>query len=290
MDRQFQCRDRRRRVEPRGVHRLAARVGDSNAFPSVLAPVGLPQTWGTGFAATSPLNGTIGGVGTQRANGSVQSYGVLTLTVGDAWPAVVTEALANAVNFNQPLYVRMTTGGRTGLFEWRNQRDDDGWMTPFAQGISIHLRIKVLDRLTELPPTHPQYMPMPANGTAVTFSVLTNGAPTKDAPLLIGPVHPMQLFADLLDGKYSIRFGSTLHALAPRDTSPGGPWARAIADTSLGTMMFAIDGATPFNKFVEEQICQPLNYAYRFDGSGNVVPVDLASIGARRARCRAHGC
>jgi hypothetical protein len=119
---------------------------------------------------------------------------------------------------------------------------------------------------------------MPVDGTAITFYVAAaDDTPISDSsPLFIQDVHPIQLWADILDGKFSIPMRTS--ARAPGATRhlrrrPVGLREQFLAD--LPNVRFIITQIAKANDWIEKNICQPFNLEYRFDGQGRVVPIDL---------------
>jgi len=129
--------------------------------------------------------------------------------------------------------------------------------------------------------TDPNFLALPANGTAVQVQVLlTDTAPTAAAPLLITDVHPVQLWKDMLDGKFGVLKpdGSVLQSFGYDSAT----FATFIADTSIPKARFYITGGDQLNTWVEKNLCQPYNLGYYLDALGHVVPVDFrrpASLG-----------
>lgn len=96
---------------------------------------------------------------------------------------------------------------------------------------------------------------------------------TKSFPIFIDNVHPVQLWKDLLDGK----FGYLSANDTPTRTYPYDATAfdALIADTRFGLARFIITDTEKIADFIEKQLCLPFNLTYRIDNLGRVVPVDM---------------
>jgi hypothetical protein len=127
--------------------------------------------------------------------------------------------------------------------------------------------------IDEVDVSDPNYLAIPADTTTVDIYLIPRTDPSEEAPLLIDDVHPVQLWADILDGK----FGRLDVSGDPVDTFPRDvtTFATFIADTSIGVFRAPIQESDVTNTWIEENICQPYNLAYYLDGEGRVVPVDM---------------
>jgi hypothetical protein len=126
--------------------------------------------------------------------------------------------------------------------------------------------------IEEVDSSHPDYMPLPPNGTSIEFYIVPQGKATEKAPIVLTGVHPGQLIEDLLDGKWSlldddgsVRFtvgydSTALTAIQNDDTFPGG---RFVA-TEVTTV-----------REVLRRICQQYNLAHYLNEDGEVVIVDM---------------
>jgi hypothetical protein len=264
----------------------------SYAFTSSLLPLGVPQAYGR-FAATANVatgammrvTGTVYRLGSHTRDGATIWKGLIVLDdVPDRRALLVTQSLWTALQARTPLrVVAAVSGGGNGHFVWADF--GGGVLYGHAAGGQVlvnlpgnrHFSIGRIGWIETLPPGDPQYVAMPADGTAVTIYVTTaNVEPTADAPLFINDVHPVQLWADLVDGKFgALQADGAAVPLAGRDTSIGGAWDVLRNDPSFGTMRFMIDHAWSASDFIEQCICQPLELGYRLDAAGRVVPIDL---------------
>lgn len=246
------------------------------AFMGAIMPVGLPAQYGN-FTSFARLNGTIGAQNVNVANGdgTVVSTGqILLSSTQDKWAAVVTDTYFRLAQQRTPRVIWMVVGGKLGCFNFYD--NDIIQDVPFEDKQYRRTFSLIMSR-----PGDPFFMDVPSVATSVEFWVSVDTAPSKDVPLYLADVHPVQLWADILDGKFSLSTGSGVaRPLATRDSSPSGPWAPLIADQSFNAMMGGpfrdiITEPAKANDWIEKYICQPYNLAYYIDGSGNVVPKDL---------------
>jgi hypothetical protein len=126
--------------------------------------------------------------------------------------------------------------------------------------------------LQALPVGSPNYAAMPVDGTAVEFYVTGDDKPTKTFPLFITDIHPVQLWKDLLDGKFGYLVGGAAYRKIAYDSAA---FDALIADTSIPVQRFRITKTWKLVEFLEQCICKPNNLAYRLDALGRVVPLDL---------------
>lgn len=246
------------------VGRPHATVASTAFMPSV-TPLGPPFDWGN-LTAVPRLRGTITRV----------SATVATLTIDpkfDHWSRIWTANIAGA-NSARLWHLMITYAGNTGAFLANprtyipspiSKHDGKPWHPAFGGFRSVE----------ELPVGTAGYMAMPPNGAAVTFYATIDTPPTKDFPLLINDIHPVQLWAYLLDGYFStLKPDGSAVAISARDTAA---FATLIADDSFNKvpMRLLIDEPVKASEFIEKHICQVYQLAYRLDGSGQVVPIDL---------------
>jgi hypothetical protein len=129
----------------------------------------------------------------------------------------------------------------------------------------------------------PGFMKMPPNGQAVEFTIVPDAPISKNNPLLVNDVHPVQFWKDILDGHYSRVW--RYEDAPPTGQSPGDPlrsfpydaakFAALIADTTFPKIRLLLTGEEELSAFVEQVICQPYQLGYYLDNDGKVVPVDL---------------
>lgn len=100
------------------------------------------------------------------------------------------------------------------------------------------------------------------------------GPPTEATPLLVGPVHPVQLWQDMLDGKFGYLddvTGDPLQTVA----YDAAAFAALIADASIPEGTWLIDDIDNLADWVEDNICKAYGLGQRLSTEGKVVPLDL---------------
>ncbi|MEO7457268.1 MAG: hypothetical protein ABIY52_13475, partial [Gemmatimonadaceae bacterium] len=245
----------------------------SYAFPAALVPVGVPEPFAN-FEVSPRLSGALAW--------SLEA-GVLTLDV-DQLPrlALVTKAAQDAQQGSSLRIVKMTknAGADTGYFLWvrGSYANFDGTAnTLIPSDGTPHYRYSQL-LLSELPVTDPRYTSRTGWSTDVACYAFIDGPPSPDVPLLVGDVHPVQYLADIVDGKFSVFPGTnTVYPLVARETTS---WAALLADPSFGTMRDIPTAATKANDYAEKYILQRYNLAWRINGDGEVVLIDLRRTSA----------
>lgn len=149
---------------------------------------------------------------------------------------------------------------RIFLLDWAQMTNNTQW---YAKAFT----------LIELPATDPNYLASPPDGTSVEMYVYVNAKPTKVRPLIIQDVHPVQLWADLLDGKFGrLQDDGTVTWSIARDTAA---FNSLISDTSFGTFRMLVYDLEKLNDFVEKTILPAFDLGYYLDASGRVVPIDM---------------
>lgn len=250
------------------------------AFRSSIFPPRLTKQWGTGDGTQAPvlpagawLSGTISGKFT-GTDGIVRADITLDNTGEDLKTAalVTKQGLAFASGLAAGLvFLKVTAGGATGGFAV--PKHTLGYAGFYDNNVSRRYLQKQIGHLQELPASHPLHLAMPANGTAITFYVqsIDTTPISKTYPLFIDDVDPIQLWADILDGYFSIpNTNYTARPLAPRDTT-----AFTNLLGQLPRVRFIVTKPEKAGDWIVANICQPFNLAYRVDGLGRVVPIDL---------------
>lgn len=176
--------------------------------------------------------------------------------VGQAWPARFSDALVKGTvrgSAAQP-----TTGDFDPV-----QFEEDGAVFFLFRNIA----------LAALDPADPDYVALPVDGTQVDFWISGYGRPSETAPLLLDYVHPVQLWKDILDGK----FGPHDDTGQPLVTIPydASAFSALIADTSIPQGRWSIEGPEKMNDWVEDNILLPYGLTWRVDADNQVVPVDM---------------
>lgn len=113
-----------------------------------------------------------------------------------------------------------------------------------------------------------------AVNTTVEWAIEWIGKPTPKAPLVVGDVHPVALFRDIVDGKFGhlAAAGAVLQAVA-RDTTT---FNALIADLSFGTFRGLIeDTAEDGLDWCAANLFKAFRFGYRWTGDGKVEVVDL---------------
>lgn len=245
----------------------------AGATSAQIMPPGVPFDYGN-FLASTPITGTISArLADDTLDGRVIERGTLTPASSEAyWRLLPPVSVAENPGAHTQLRAELTYNGQTGLFAL-DTREGSGAPGVIVKSLREGVRGSWVGLWLVTLPGHARYMAMPPAGATVTYRLFLDGPPTPSAPILIDHVHPVQLWADLLDGKYS-RLSATgqPRPVAPRDEAA---FDRLIADESFGTAPFLIEQTAKLNEFVEKHLCQPYQLGYRIDGSGAVVPLDL---------------
>lgn len=251
--------------------------------PYVL-PVGLSVAYGTLPAATA-MAGTFGSETVFRT--ITIASGVTGIGRADniATPALIAGALsstASTVRYAaQPnLRLRFTTAGVTA-----KEMEVVAVEVNKVVNITANHVSKLICRAVSSA-SDPYYNAIDtgtiADTTACTFAIrsttLASAKADNGLTLAIADVHPVQLWADLLAGKFGrLSVSGAVQRTFPYDTSA---FATLIADTSFPTVRFLIRKPWKLQEFVEKQILQPFGLGMRLDGTGQVVPLDLRPIQA----------
>lgn len=244
------------------------------AFRPSLLPLGLPSAWGP-FPATRAAEGTV----TAPYAATPGARRLVFDAKQTPWTLrLKTQALLDAARWHEgddyKVFIEATnlTTGATGWYA--TSHGLDGWVghtDPRLVEIASVL-------LEELPATHPKYLPLPAVGNRLAVRYRPATPVTPRVPLLITDVHPVVLLRDLVDGKFGPldpSTGAVLKAFA-RDTSgaPGNPWVDLAVDPTFPLQRYVIEKAERLNEFMES-VCRQAGLAYRIDGDGRIVLVDL---------------
>lgn len=121
-----------------------------------------------------------------------------------------------------------------------------------------------------------------ADATACTFAIrsttLTAANVDNGVTLAINDVHPVQLWQDLLSGKFGrLTVTGAVQRAFPYDAAA---FAALIADTSLPLVRFLIRKPWKLQDFVEQQLLRPFGLGMKLDGAGQVVPLDMRPLQA----------
>jgi hypothetical protein len=238
-------------------------------YPSAL-PVGLASAFGT-MAPVTPLPGTFGTSTISR---------VITVTaagIGRADNFLTTAlipAFGGSINPVMPgLRVRFTTAGVSNK---EAELVGVGWGVQGTTPVALRLYLAPVSSTSD-----PYYQDIAtgtiANGTACTFTVLQRAlnAPggQQGSSLMLSDVHPVQLWADLLDGKFSrLKTDGSASRTFPRNSSA---FSTMIADGSFPLCRFVIPEPAKLQDWVEKNILHPFGLGCYLNEAGEVVPVDL---------------
>ncbi len=246
-----------------------------------LLPVGSPVAFGT-FPAAGTFGGDIADQGELTVGGFIWPW-----TFGARRIVLDSAAMGNTdANIITTAY-RKAEGGKRVRAKWVGGGTGEFWAKIVALDFGGGGTRAVGMIITELSSGDPDYLAFPANGTTGTVSLVDHfGAPSKDAPLIIGDVHPATLANDILAGKFGHHYDQVAEdaGLMPTGKSVGDPYrvfpvassvATIIADTSIPLCRFVIDKTWDMLKFIEEQICAPFGLGYRINEAGEFDLLDM---------------
>jgi hypothetical protein len=135
----------------------------------------------------------------------------------------------------------------------------------------------------ELGTNEPDYMAFPPDSTSVEVWIEAEQEATEETPILIGDVHLVALWRDLLRGYFGFRW-------TPPETLPPGKafgdprlpipineakFTTLVADTRYPTVRFPAKKRVPRGRWIQDKLLRAGNLAYYFDGDGVLNPVDL---------------
>jgi len=128
-------------------------------------------------------------------------------------------------------------------------------------------------RISALPTTDLNYMAMPPNGTPVEWRVVASQERTsKDAPIYINDVHPVQLIADLVDGKFGpLKADGTVSRSVPRGASFGA----LLSDQSFLKLRDIVPEKVKLNKYVEDYVLKTSGLGWTWNALGQLELIDL---------------
>lgn len=248
-----------------------------------LSPAGSPAAFGD-IGAVAPLAATLNVGGTVDYFGNQYCDLVFDMKTG-ADVAVITKVAHDYMpdDFSKRpirMICKLAAGGAPFAINGSNRF---GWLEepisglPSTKDITRNRWRRVYGR--NVSPVDPQYTVLPGGATAVTVSITIDQPPTPELPLLVNDVHPVQLWADIIDGKYSLSPGyQTLRPIGTRDVTVGGPWDLLLTDPSFGACRFIIDKSWKANEFIEQQILLPFGLGCVIDPQGRIQPIDLRRI------------
>lgn len=181
------------------------------------------------------------------------------------------------------LLVRLVGGPRAG---------EEGymWIVPFttlggpaSQQLTGHMVVDSSRYLASVgvEAIDPAFDPSTWDTTDCEFCIVADGDASKTTPIFIDDVHPVQLWADLLDGKFGpLDTSGSVRFTTPRDVTA---FDALIADQSFLSFRGFVTETAFVSEWVEKAILKPYNLSFYRDGEGRVVPVDLRSRDATGA-------
>lgn len=256
--------------------------GITYAAESCLMPLGISQAFG-GIAAIPSYAGTVNPATNYPGAKAVylsaaakqDSYNIVTQAFVEATGAGGSTFSASGTMYRidpekTRLRVRLTTGGNTYEYKLIGVQTSGWHSTVAGNRIGFYqLVIAAQDA------TAPLYGAIPADASAVTdISIrLTTAATNKARPLLLTDVHPVQLLADLLDGKFGAldSTGAILRTY-PRDASS---FATLIADATFPSVRFRLTEPVKLFDWIADNLLKPYGLALYENGAGNLVVVDV---------------
>jgi len=125
---------------------------------------------------------------------------------------------------------------------------------------------------------------LPAAGGAIGGITITPaGGPTDDQPMFVSDVHPVQLWKDIMDGKFGY-LDATTGAPLTAIKYDAAAFAALIADTTIPNgnwvikQLVASDGSgddASVSTWLVDNICSQFALGFRLAEDGSVVPLDL---------------
>ncbi len=130
----------------------------------------------------------------------------------------------------------------------------------------------------------PNYLAMPANGTAVEFDIVVDQKPSEISPIYIQDIHPHTLMRDMLDGEFGRlsdgqvmggSFGDVTWSVAYNSSD----FTSFIADTTWGLFRGILtEPVGDAREWIEKHLCLPFGFGYYFDASGDLRLVDMRRV------------
>jgi hypothetical protein len=252
-------------------------IGGMDADFGMMKPV-LPLTGVMNFVTgTTPNMGFVqlDAVSMGRSDNLITSTLLHGLAQGSRILAGYFPGPGELPNFSGTLRARVKnlTSGSTGDFKV-------GALNCIQGPGGLHMRVAGAN-LQELDLNDYGYLALPGNGTNVEISLWIDDAPSKDNPLLLNDVHPVQLLTDLAAGKFGYLYrspeslpGAKVYGDVKR-TVPQSNFAAFVADTTYPTARFVITDRASFIEWVEKNILKPYNLALYVNKLGELTLVDL---------------
>lgn len=273
------------------------------AFMSPVWPIGLTESWaGVEPKPKIPTTMSTGTVYADRLEvddaaitGDMAQRNIVTEVFRDAMLPVADRL--NLLEANEPapglrvIAENQTTGDSGHLYVTRGFQG-----AGLFGGSSGHIETERTDAghhrvigvgVEELPSSHPKHMPLPSDGDSVDIAIRADQEPTPEAPLLIDDVHPAKLMRDIVDGKFGyLDDDGSVRWDVPRDTTSVGTLDDHVGFANLIQNEGAVDQAfvrfrgvieepRQVKDFLNEPIGQAFRIGRRWNGSGELVPVDI---------------
>lgn len=243
-----------------------------------LAPLGLSKAYG-GITPIPSYSGTINSASWYTGQKAVilsntaaaDAYNITTKALLDLAGVAPTAGTAYWQWFSGArARVRLTYSGNTYEYVLLGVRMSGAHSTVAGsrQGVA-ELAIAALDA------TAPLYGAIPADTSAVTaVSVrVASNLTTPDRPLFLADVHPVQLLADLLDGKFgALDPIGAVQRTYPRDSTS---FTALIADTTFPAVRFRLTDGVKLGDWIAENLLKPFGLAIYENAAGNIVVVDV---------------
>lgn len=126
--------------------------------------------------------------------------------------------------------------------------------------------------LVEVGTEDPNYLALPPASVDVEFYLVgADSPPSKETPVLVSDVDPLDFVADILDGK----FGAVNEDGTAKRSYPYKAASLSAITREFPSFRAYITKAESINDVLEKWVCLPYNLGYRVDGDGDVVFFDL---------------
>ncbi|HNA49711.1 MAG TPA: hypothetical protein PK594_02545, partial [Mycobacterium sp.] len=245
--------------------------------PSVL-PLGVTAAYGL-LPAITRMGGTWGTSGVLRtitlATGSTGFSRADNLVTRALVPGTIPTGGADKVPVQPGLRVRFTAGSTANKEAELVAIEAKGGSSVGPNFKVSKLYVKVVDS------SDPYYVALPnsgdtANAATLSFEVRQVNPPTTEAVtprIILADVHPVTVWKDLLDGKFSrLSAAGAVTRTFPCDSAA---FTTLIADTSFPLCRFVVESPAKLQDWVERNILLPYGLGAYLDASGQVVPLDL---------------
>ncbi len=177
-------------------------------------------------------------------------------------------------NRNSAMRVRVRdSAGVFGDFLWGNRSQDEptSGLAAFIRfsGQRVVISKVPLDNLHSTDKNSQVRDTFLSDDEVVHCYVYSAGDPSPGAPIYIDEVHPVDLFAEILDGKWGpLNIDGTVRRSFPRNSAS---FTTLAADARIPPGRWVIEKPAKLNEWVEKNICKAYQIGYRLNGSGEVV-------------------